>query len=923
MKKNKFKVIIMALIFLVSLAFMIACSCDPPDDSNGGPYPPDPLPEPPSQPTLNISQAANGDITIKWQEVEGAESYNIYRSSTRIGEKTRIEEGVTETTFTDTEPNENRFANYYWVVAVNEEDESFVTVSWNYVDGAQNYWIYRREDYAAANWTTPAVGRLAVVAAGEFLDRLSFSYWVSDFDINDNDFVIVPVNASGNTAADDFFGRVREYGGRLPGSGWTNPEGNFGTTPFPRTAPRMIDNWRNRPKSNPNGSRSAYQGYNVVNRIEDPQLISFHSEMFGPHMIVFWEEDGALEIEREINRIGDAMRTHANVAQFSADRYAFYFMPGEYNFLNQASLGIGFYMTIAGLGLLPTDTALNFPGSRGGIHAHVALPLWNNAPNGTNATHNFWRKAENFHIDGLLEWSVSQAAPVRRIKVDGTTGYNYRNGWASGGFAADMYFNGSVIAGSQQQWYTRSSHFEAESMTTAAWNTFTNASTGIAHANNYNSTGNAAWLNEGMERMREKPFLFFCTEEENYKVFVPGLRQNAEGISWSATSPGPGEILDLDEFFVAREGDSAELINAHLAGGRNLILSPGLYKAEVPIFVGLADTVVLGIGMATIGPHRGNIEGALMVSDVPGVTVASLTIDAYYASKYQLRVGEVGSNRDHSANPTFIFDVFARVGGHYHHGVHTEVSVQINSNNVVGDHFWIWRADHGRGIRWDRNAGTFGLVVTGNNVTMHGLFVEHYQQYQAVWTGEHGRIFFFQCETPYDFPFQVYSHAGDVQGWASVKVCNEINNFTGVGFGIYGVHNQYAMRVENAIEVPHREDVWLRNIMTNEIGSRGGRTNNVVNGVGRATGATGQIARVIEFRNGVGSYRHFSTGNTIHTFNEFNSIEPLDGDLNYLLTWVMQPCGAGIPTGWDPIWNMRPSTWTQSRAEGFNPVNPS
>ena len=936
--KRKIITLFMSVVMLAVLSMATAC----------------PIPDNGTRPVrqLLISQLYNGDIAVSWDLVDGAVSYNVYRSYSRLGNRVRVASNLATNSFIDTSPNPNRFANYYWVVALNNLDQTFVTISWNYVDNATEYWLFNTVDYNQIDWTTFDWSNrdngihLTIVPAGELLERLYFSTWVDDFSFDTHAVTIVPINATGNVAADNFFSRigVGAGGGYIPGSGWTNPEGNFGTTPLPRTAPRMIDNWRNRPRNyanRPNGS--AYQGYNIISRLDNPQLISFHTEMFGPHMIVFWEKNCVNEIEREVNRIGDAMRTHMNVAQFSRDRYAFYFMPGQYDFEYRASLGIGFYMTISGLGLNPMDTVLNFKDdrpstmihSRSGIHAHVALPLWNNVPNGTNATHNFWRKAENFHIIGQLEWSVSQAAPIRRIRVDGPSRFNYREGWASGGFAADMYFNGSVVAGSQQQWYTRSSHFAGTAMATTAWNTFTNASTGSAHANNYNTTGNAAWLNEGMEVMREKPFLFFDVNYNRYRVFVPGIRHYAEGISWSEDDPGVGTILDIDdEFFIVREGDSAATINYHLANGKNIILAPGIFKLEEPIFIGLENAVVLGIGMATIGADRYNLEGAMLISDVAGVTVASLTIDAYYASKYQLRVGEIGSNRDHSHNPTFIFDVFARVGGHYHHAVHTEVSVQINSNNVVGDHFWIWRADHGRGIRWDRNVGTFGLVVSGDNVTMHGLFVEHYQKYQAVWLGEHGRIFFFQCETPYEFPFQVFSHGGTVYGWASVKVANHVNYFTGVGFGIYGVHNHFTTIVENSIEIPHREHVWLRNIMHNEIGSQGSPTGagtlNIINGVGGRTGHTGQLARIIEFRNGVGSYRHFSTGNTIRHFTTEHTVVPPDGNLDYILQWVMQPCGAGVPAGWDPVWNMRPQGWTdggggawpnarRQRARGFWP----
>jgi len=341
-----------------------------------------------------------------------------------------------------------------------------------------------------------------------------------------------------------------------------------------------------------------------------------------------------------------------------------------------------------------------------------------------------------------------------------------------------------------------------------------------------------------------------------------------------------------------------------------------MYSAEVPVYVGRENTIVLGAGMATIFPYRTNLEGAMLIGDVGGVVVASIVLDAWYTSKYLLRVGPVGSDADHSANPTFVSDVFVRVGGQVHHATHAEVSVQINSNNVVGDHFWIWRGDHGRGIRWDRNTATFGLVVTGDDVTMHGLFVEHFQLYQTVWRGERGRIFFYQSETPYEFPFQVYSHGGTVQGWADIKICNNVNYFFAYGLGLYGVHNWYQHYRQNAVEAPHRPGVMFRDLFTNEIGGPGGRhagghgvTRHVINNTGDSTEALNLGGR--ESRRHI---RYFHNGRVFTTSAHNVPEEQPDGNLDYLLQWAMRPCGEGRPAGWDPIWNLRPSTWTHARA---------
>src|SRR4029079_3652499 len=79
-------------------------------------------------------------------------------------------------------------------------------------------------------------------------------------------------------------------------------------------------------------------------------------------------------------------------------------------------------------------------------------------------------------------------------------------------------------------------------------------------------------------------------------------------------------------------------------------------------------------------------------------------------------------------------------------------SLVVNSNDVIIDHIWAWRADHGNAatVGWTINTADAALLVTGNNVLATGLFVEHYQKYQVIWNGQGGRTIFFQNQRPYD-----------------------------------------------------------------------------------------------------------------------------------------------------------------------------
>jgi hypothetical protein len=145
----------------------------------------------------------------------------------------------------------------------------------------------------------------------------------------------------------------------------------------------------------------------------------------------------------------------------------------------------------------------------------------------------------------------------------------------------------------------------------------------------------------------------------------------------------------------------------------------------------------------------------------------------------------------------------------------------IDSGDVVGDDLWLWRADHGANmsVGWTTNVSKHGLVVNGKNVTMYGLFVEHFQEYQTVWNGEGGRVYFYQSEMPYDPPTQdMWTHDG-VNGYASYKVGPGVTSHEAWGVGVYCAFRSTIKNVvaDSAIETPaavaaamhHLVTVWL------------------------------------------------------------------------------------------------------------------
>ena len=541
-------------------------------------------------------------------------------------------------------------------------------------------------------------------------------------------------------------------------------------------------------------------------------------DLFGPNVYIFSPTDNMTTIRTTINTIHDAMLHD----EFSSKRYAFYFKPGDYT--AAGLFNIAYYTHIGGLGKVPNDVRIS--------NVYTPAPLPNN-----NATCTFWRSAENFTVAGTsissdmntwFQWAVSQAAPLRRINSERRAHYQWwYNGWCSGGFTGDSYFKDRAGSWSQQQWYFRNSYVELGSQDYSAggWNLCYQgmefgASVNMATVSDNWTTSGGAWNNvsrvDKTPIIREKPFLFIG-DDGRYKVFRPAIRIDSKGTSWKPTNMGAGDIFDLlNDFYVVKPGTTATTMNEQLAAGKNLFITPGMYELSEPLLVNRPNTIILGTGYATLIPAATNSSSAIIIGDVDGVTVASLLLDAHYSSRTLVQVGTKGETNDHSANPTLLADLFFRVGGFVTTNVNVDIALEINSSDVIGDHFWIWRADHGQGVGWFKNTAKNGLVVNGNFVTIYGLFDEHFQQYGALWNGEKGRLYFLQNETPYDVTNQndYMSHDGTVKGYAAYKVADNVNYNEASMLGMYDVFiNTLGAKiaVANSIEIPDSKGVKVHN----------------------------------------------------------------------------------------------------------------
>ena len=337
------------------------------------------------------------------------------------------------------------------------------------------------------------------------------------------------------------------------------------------------------------------------------------------------------------------------------------------------------------------------------------------------------------------------------------------------------------------------------------------------------------------------------TGPARYNVRVPSAQTASSGVTW-ANGLTPGRTVPLRNFFIAKPGDSIQLINLNLALGRNLLLTPGVYDIASSIIVRRPDTVVLGLGHATLTAVHGAVP--LTVADVPGVVIAGVTIDAGTVdSPALLRIG-AGHRPGWSdpRDPTTISDVYFRVGGP--HVGKADVTLEVNSDNVLIDNIWAWRADHGvpGSFGWDVNTGRNGVIINGDHVIATGLFVEHYQQYNVIWNGEDGRTVFFQNELPYDAPNQAAWQHDDTLGWAAYKVSDHVKRNQLWGGGSYIFTNvDPTIHAAHGFEVPVTPGVVLHHIMTVNLSA--GTIDHVVNSTGAPVdnSNTGTPSFVIDF----------------------------------------------------------------------------
>lgn len=548
------------------------------------------------------------------------------------------------------------------------------------------------------------------------------------------------------------------------------------------------------------------------------------SSVFGKNTYVFTPKDSNKSIQKTVNDVYKKQEKN----QFGDERYTLMFMPGEYD--ETLSVRVGYYTQVLGMGIRPTETNIN--------------KLWVDANwMMHNATCNFWRSAENFSINAYCMWANSQAVSMRKVNSANGAVLSDGEGWSSGGFIADSKFDGTVSSGSQQQYLFRNDE----------WNYFENGVWNMVFVGvDKNSIPMGQWPYQPYTKVGETPYTqekpYLCYDEKNgFGVMVQKPSKNSQGVSWAKGVEGT--FYGLSNFYIANpDKDDAESINQALNDGKNILLTPGVYKLDKAIEVKNPDTIIYGMGLATLEVTGG--DAGIKIADVDGVKVCGVLLDAgEKESDTLLAVGDNKTANSHAKNPTILSDVYFRVGGGKMAGK-VKSCLTVNSNNVVGDNLWVWRADHSDNVGWDVNTAPNGVIINGDEVTMYGLFVEHFQEYQTIWNGNKGKCYFYQSEMPYDAPNQKsYKSDNGKNGWASFKVADDVKEFEGTGLGMYCYNRDANVKIESAMEVPASPKVIINNACTVKLNGQGEITH-IINNLGEATMQGGNAYKIIKFQNG-------------------------------------------------------------------------
>ena len=203
--------------------------------------------------------------------------------------------------------------------------------------------------------------------------------------------------------------------------------------------------------------------------------------------------------------------------------------------------------------------------------------------------------------------------------VDGDLELSVPGEYSSGGYMSDSYINGKTNVGTQQQYFFRNNYFKTWQSSTAMNLVFV--------GNQYpfkdrcsNNWGEHHTVGEATPTIAEKPYIAIdYTNSTKFNLIVPAMEYNLDTFSYHQHE----KVIGFENVFVANELSTAADINAKLDAGMHLVLQPGLYNLTESIVVTKENTVILGIGFATL-INSNTSDPCIIVNNVDGVRIAGV-----------------------------------------------------------------------------------------------------------------------------------------------------------------------------------------------------------------------------------------------------------------------------------------------------------
>ena len=285
--------------------------------------------------------------------------------------------------------------------------------------------------------------------------------------------------------------------------------------------------------------------------------------------------------------------------------------------------------------------------------------------------------------------------------------------------------------------------------------------------------------------VRESPFVYYDTTNNEFEFFKPKVQNNRKGYDWKMNG-STGDVLPMSAFYIANPTDTVSTLNAQLASGKNLILNPGNYTGLTePLTVSRANTVIYGLGNAQIAGAAG-VQTLKVTDSATGAVLAGFLIGAaapgaVTPAAIQVQIGVDGGTGS-ASNPTALIDtnvasraVTAEVINQ-DYVIHSQAEVNTSTNSSSA-------------AAWATPDGSYGIVVNGDNVTLQGLYIEHYKKTQLTWNGDKGRIDYLVNEPPYR-PYyatpnvvpDTWKMNADFDGWPSISISDDVKKFDAEGY---------------------------------------------------------------------------------------------------------------------------------------------